>query len=378
MILIVGVDPGTTAGYAVLDTSGRLVAAGASKELDLASLIAAVEPLGKVLYVGTDKAKVPGFVASFAAKFGAKVIAPSEDLRREDKRVMTLSFDARNDHEQDALAAALYALKQAQPLLTRIAKFIDAVGKPHLLIPLTELVVKHKFSIRAAHELLEKPEDTPVIAEAVQEKPLQRKDFVKLYNQVVELRREKEMLQEQNRKLIRALGKSKERKPVVVREATPLLAQKDRRIAQLASQLNTKEQALQAYERKVAEVYELLVRVQDLLILKRFKNLGTAEVERKMKLLHVKPGDVLLVDNADEWSPAGVAMLKELIGVIVAKQASKSAHQRLPFTVIEAKRLSIRENPQFGFVAKKEFEKEKDSREVLRKIIEDYRKERGF
>ena len=38
-LLIVGIDPGITAGYAVLDINGKIIKVRSSKQLDLNSLI---------------------------------------------------------------------------------------------------------------------------------------------------------------------------------------------------------------------------------------------------------------------------------------------------------------------------------------------------
>ena len=65
-LLIVGIDPGTTIGYAVLDIEGNLIHLNSSKQLDLSLLISETINFGKAVLVGTDKAKVPGLVEAFA------------------------------------------------------------------------------------------------------------------------------------------------------------------------------------------------------------------------------------------------------------------------------------------------------------------------
>ena len=378
-LLIVGIDPGTTVGYAVLDTSGSLLDSGSSKELDLDSLIKTISPLGKVLFIGTDKAKIPSLIGGFAAKFKAKVHSPREDLKKDDKRAMTRSFSFNTDHEQDAIASAIFALKQSEPLLLRISKYCEKENKQVLQARITELVVKKQLSIRAASALLEEPESSPVVEEITKEKPLEQKDFVRLYNQVVELRKEKEILKLSNKRLVKALKKSKIKPaPIVVQSPDKRLAEKDKRIFQLIAEMNSKKQTISHQERKLDELYQLLARLQDIVILKRFKNLGTREVQEKKDILKVRAGDILLVDNADEHSEQGIAMLKEKVGTIVAKKASRGTIARLPFIVLNSSSMQLRENQHFGFIGKKEFEREKNSKEVLKKIVQDYRKERSM
>jgi len=58
-LLIAGIDPGTTVGYAFLDINGKPIKTGSSRELTFDTLIAKTTKLGRVVVVGTDKAKAP-------------------------------------------------------------------------------------------------------------------------------------------------------------------------------------------------------------------------------------------------------------------------------------------------------------------------------
>ena len=89
-LIIVGIDPGTTIGYAILDMSEtrsvsehaqehlvldmnkNLITTGSSKQLDLNSLLSTITLYGKVIAIGTDKKKTPSLIEKFAAKTGAK------------------------------------------------------------------------------------------------------------------------------------------------------------------------------------------------------------------------------------------------------------------------------------------------------------------
>jgi len=111
-LLVVGVDPGTTTGYAILDIQGNLKKLKSSKRLNLSSLIFEIIREGKVLIVGTDVKYVPSFIKSFANKLGAKLISPEENLRIIEKKRLIGDLKVKNLHERDALAAALFAHKK--------------------------------------------------------------------------------------------------------------------------------------------------------------------------------------------------------------------------------------------------------------------------
>ena len=85
-LLIIGVDPGTTLAYAILDINGNLIKLRSSKNLSLSKLIFDTIKYGKIVIVGCDVAKVPGFVQDYAIKVGAKLIYPKEDLSVVEKR----------------------------------------------------------------------------------------------------------------------------------------------------------------------------------------------------------------------------------------------------------------------------------------------------
>lgn len=152
-LLIVGVDPGTTVGYAVLDTRGNVLGTRSSKQLELNSIVEEVVGFGSVLAIGTDKRKCPSLVEKAAAKTGARIIAPKEDLFVAEKEMLTKNYTAGkagNEHEKDALAAAIYAYKELEPLLQRIRKVLEDSGKQHMFGEVAEIVVTEGINIKAA------------------------------------------------------------------------------------------------------------------------------------------------------------------------------------------------------------------------------------
>ena len=158
-LLIVGVDPGTTVGYAVLDTRGNVLGTRSSKQLELNSIVEEVVGFGTVLVIGTDKKKCPGLIEKAAAKTGARIIAPKEDLFVAEKETLTRNYTAGkagkagkagNEHEKDALAAAIYAYKELEPLLQRIRKVLEDGGKQHMFGKVAEIVVTEGINIKAA------------------------------------------------------------------------------------------------------------------------------------------------------------------------------------------------------------------------------------
>ncbi len=183
-LLIIGIDPGTTLGYAILDIDGNLLELKSSKHLDFSQLISKIIEKGKIILVGCDKKNVPSFVKNFAIKNGAKLIYPKTDLSVKEKKRLTYNFNPEDDHQRDALASSLYAFKEIKPLLKKIDSFIKKYKKEKIQNELKELVILRGKSISDALSLLEKPPETEekIIKDIREEKILTRDDFLKLYD----------------------------------------------------------------------------------------------------------------------------------------------------------------------------------------------------
>ncbi|MEK6860977.1 MAG: DUF460 domain-containing protein, partial [Nanoarchaeota archaeon] len=91
-LLIVGLDPGITTGYAVLNIKGELIRLKSSKKLTISSIIDEIINDGKVVMVGTDVKYVPKYIEKFASKFNAKIIHPDYDMKVGFKTRLTENF----------------------------------------------------------------------------------------------------------------------------------------------------------------------------------------------------------------------------------------------------------------------------------------------
>ena len=95
-------------------------------------------------------------------------------------------------------------------------------------------------------------------------------------------------------------------------------------------------------------------------------------------MLNIKNDDVLLVKDPDIVSEKTINEIKDKVGVILYKKPiSKKVESKLPFIFINANDLHIEENEYFGIVDMEEFEKIKSKKDLLHKIVDDYKKERS-
>lgn len=183
MKIIIGIDPGTTVGVAVLDVQGTVIAVESRKAWSFEDVVEWVRGKGSVLAVGTDKAKVPGFVRDVAAAFSARVLSPKSDLTVAEKRVEWKG----NSHECDALASAMFAWKRLKGLISRVLSF--SLPYPEKSGQILDLVVKHGMSKKGALEFLEEPEEAERLVTCTSRPPAPR-EIVRLYNQLASARKD--------------------------------------------------------------------------------------------------------------------------------------------------------------------------------------------
>ena len=109
--LIVGIDPGTTTAVAVLDLEGNLLHISSSRQTSQSDVIGSLYKIGKPLIVATDVRDMPFSVEKIRRTFNAIGYSPRQDVLVDEKMEYTAPFRYANDHERDALSAALEAYR---------------------------------------------------------------------------------------------------------------------------------------------------------------------------------------------------------------------------------------------------------------------------
>ena len=122
--LIVGIDPGTTTAVAALDLDGNLLHLASSRQMNMGDVVESLYRVGKPLIIASDVQEMPYSVEKVRRAFSAVAYTPKQDVSVETKVELTSAFSYENDHERDALSAALDAFRQYrhkfQNLLKRV------------------------------------------------------------------------------------------------------------------------------------------------------------------------------------------------------------------------------------------------------------------
>ncbi len=379
-LLIVGIDPGTTTGYAVLDIEGNLICMKSSKQLDLSLLISDTIKLGRTVLVGTDKVKVPSLVGEFATKLGAKRVSPEEDLKVDEKRSMTNDFDFKDDHQADALASALFAYKSTKALLDKIDFFVKENKKHSISNKIKEIVITKKVSIKSAVSIIEKKdEEDQIIDKVIVDKILNESDFLKLHDKLKRHEKEINTIKIYNSSLRKRISDLENQVKLQNTKTADRKAPdfRGQRINFLGNLIKVKDNDINQFKSVIRKLNNILSSINNFHILKKLDTLGINEFNFKNKILHIQRNDILLVNNPNITSAGVIELLKNKVFIIVNKEpVSKKIENELPFLFIGAKSLKIEEDKYFGFAEKKHFEIEKNKSNWVKKIIDDYKKEK--
>lgn len=121
---IVGIDPGTTVGIAILSLDGKVLYSNSFRGISHDDVVKLIADYGKPAIVATDVRPTPDAVEKIRRSFQAVLGSPTTQLRSEDKIALAKPFGYNNDHERDSLSAALITYRNYKNIFSRIEKKI--------------------------------------------------------------------------------------------------------------------------------------------------------------------------------------------------------------------------------------------------------------
>lgn len=382
--LIVGIDPGTTTAVAIIDLSGNLISVRSQKDWNLSDVIEFIKSHGKPVLIATDKKNPPDFVNKVKAAFNAVLYAPKEDLSLEKKRDLTSKYDFLNDHERDALASAIDALKSYESKFRNIEK----------RVPTGFDVERAKAEIIKGVMLKSLLE--PQILEKTEKREEKEIDFLELIEKkdkkIRELKEENEMLRKQIEEL----------KAEIERLRAKIVAMADEEKERIRREIYTKNleakiaELLAEIKKKDSEIAKLKERLE---ILKRMKLLeisGWKEVKlvkkftrEELERAEIAEGDIVYIQDASGGSKSYAEFLcqKKIKAVIVGNEMSHVARdvfdsygipriRKDEVKMIEGSEVAFVDQ-SFEEVYKKKLEEiRRKTVERIEKLFEDYKKRR--
>jgi len=119
--VIVGVDPGTTTAVAIVGLDGELLDVLSTRTADTAAVTEWIVERGRPVIVAADVTPMPETVEKLRRSFDAAGWAPERDLPVDTKQHRTREEGYDNDHERDAMAAALFAFDHHEDQFDRVS-----------------------------------------------------------------------------------------------------------------------------------------------------------------------------------------------------------------------------------------------------------------
>ncbi|MEM3411839.1 MAG: DUF460 domain-containing protein [archaeon] len=119
--VIVGIDPGSTIGIAILNFNGEIIDLMSGKNLSLKDIVFALQEYEPTI-IGTDRVPAPKIIKKLCSIFKAKLYLPKRPLERLEKSKIIQGYNFKNQHEADALASALKAYMSFSGKIRQIKK----------------------------------------------------------------------------------------------------------------------------------------------------------------------------------------------------------------------------------------------------------------
>lgn len=373
-LLIVGIDPGTTLAYALLDTNGNLIKTSSSKQYNFSSLVSDILSHGTPLIVSSDRKQCPSLVENFAVKLGAKLILPDHDLTVSDKQEICRGYEYSDNHERDALASAIFAYKRQRKLFDKIGNYLKKNDLMDYSQRVKEICVKDNINVfDAVDSLMKRPEAEHEELARQQDELDKEKIFLK--NRIRKLSYENELLKQHNLNIKKQLDEIS--KPIIQnikklpsKKIEFLVNSKESTIFNLQKEVDKKNKQISEIKEEQDKAYSFIANLSDNVLLKKLDNLGWSEFQEKNKVLDIKKGDLLYVTDISVFNQKTIEFLKNKVQVIIYDQGKPG----LNFVLINSKGLDIRQNEFFAQVDRESLDKKKKEINLLMQIVNGYRK----
>ena len=123
--VLVGIDPGTTTAVAICDLDGEVLDVLSTRTADTAEVIEWIIGRGRPVVIAADVTPMPSTVEKIRRSLAAAEWTPDTDLPIDEKQHRTREEGYDNDHERDAMAAALFAFDAYEDRFERITRKVS-------------------------------------------------------------------------------------------------------------------------------------------------------------------------------------------------------------------------------------------------------------
>ena len=341
--IIVGVDPGTTTAAAAVGLDGTLHATYSSRTDDAGALTRWIIDQGRPLIVAADVARMPETVEKLRRSFDAKGWTPRRDLPVDTKlhRVRDLPYG--NDHERDALAAAMFAVDAHREQLETVREAIPVGVDPAEVY--TQVIGKGE-ALPAVLDALTAGDDEPSTAERPTQtpRPALQKENERLRARNGRLREQLEALQQRVEAHETTID-SLEAELADQQRADRRAVRERRSVRRLERDRDRLQEALTEQQAQTAALEEKLERLKELW---RLDHDDLADIDSERALVSVKRVEQFTHDGLDATVDAVGIVAGDVVYLRDGSGAGRSTAERLAEL---APRLIIRDGGALSAVA---------------------------
>ncbi|QIO21516.1 DUF460 domain-containing protein [Haloarcula sp. JP-L23] len=260
--VVVGVDPGTTTAVAIVGLDGEVLDVYSSRTNDRADVVEWIIERGRPVVVAADVTPMPETVEKFRRSFDAAGWEPERDLPVDEKKHRTREEAYDNDHERDAMAAALYAFDHHESQFDRVA---GKVPPQHEVGPVVARVVAGDESVESVLRDIEGDDESEAESTSHQPRELsdEEKEIKRLEARIDRLESHvddlKDTIQQKDEQL-----REKDKQLEKARQEGRREVRKDREVTRLERRNEALERKVEDEQAKREELAEKLDRLKSL------------------------------------------------------------------------------------------------------------------
>ena len=410
--LVLGVDPGTTCGLAILSIDASPLYIDSKKGLTRGDIIRIATELGAPVIVASDVNPAPSFVAKLANTLNAVLIVPErvpETIEKQDaayKYAQKYGVKLSNTHERDALAASIKAIQRFENKFRQTEARIKRLELNISQDEVKALIIRGNSIRKAIESLLPKPEEAKTVYPTTLISPSASREEIKRLQAKINLQSEeinkiRKLNSELNNqvqtleKSIEALsnklnrGSSEEDKNIKREQKYQIF---ESEISTLREKLTTAYKELEDYQQRLATIkhYRELESKGEVTFLKPIESFSKAGLERAFQLFDIKRGDILLlIDASGGGSLTAEELARRGIKAVVTQTAmshqAESTLKKYGIPVVSSDEVNLQMVEGYMYASSSDIEKviektkeveKTETEQELDDILMEYRKER--
>ncbi|ESS12027.1 MAG: hypothetical protein A07HR60_00965 [uncultured archaeon A07HR60] len=311
--VVVGIDPGTTTAVGIASLDGEILDQYSSRTADTAEVTKWIIEQGRPVIIAADVTPMPETVEKIRRSFDAAGWTPPSDLPVDEKLHRTRDHKYDNDHERDAMAAALYAVDDHEDQFERITAKVPPVHDRGEVIA---RVVAGESSVEAVlADLADDPEETtesedsedPELSAEEQEIRRLRRQVDRLEDHVDDLQTEVDEKASQIDEYEEELSEAKRKERVEARTRRSV-SRLERKAERLETERDEARDEVSSLERKVERLKAMwkldhsdfsdVATDRDLVAVKTIEQFTTDAIEKTDREYGLVAGDVVYLRDA--------------------------------------------------------------------------------